>query len=425
MPDRRYPLAILAFSFAACADRPEQPEAPSVFSHARLIDAFPARQLGDRWERVCDGGRSDGLVANVGLVGYQRGSRYDLVPDGTFPGSASAASLTPAAFGFELDCVEPIDDAENTDGCLGDAPLVRIDSVDYRGSVGHDVIVLVDQAATLADSDPTDLRLAAARQLGRAIDPRDRFAIMGFGAELEGGRGLVVPCAAALGRAVEAGLDACFGVDRDVWDGPLGVERLVADTAGTSNLWQAIGIAYDYLAARAGSGTSEIVVLGDGDACSSCDASAEVLARIAADLERGAAPARIHFVQWQASDEAGRDPTRVEVACLTGGHYAYINNFEFDPDDYLFEVALTAVLDDVRLAIAGTWQFALTVPDLASDTSDAGLFALSGSLLVRSASGLVASDEAFAFASGSDALEVGSAIHDALSVWDHRPTIGR
>lgn len=76
----------------------------------------------------------------------------------------------------------------------------------------------------------------------------------------------------------------------------------------------------------------------------------------------------MHFVQFESKGYRGRDERQVEAACLTGGHYQFINNVDMlllSPSG--FQESLNAAIDNVRFALMGFWQLAIDAPGLASD----------------------------------------------------------
>lgn len=318
----------------------------------------------------------------------------------SFIATRAPASVTPtidaSTLSLEVGCIDP---ANGPGECVAPgANLERVDFVD-RGTAGREVIVLVDQSGSISGlvddqdhregpspnipanfgdvaSDRTALRLAAARRLARSLSPGDRVRFFGFNEE------------------------GVSEVDEGRLDGLTGTAH------GRSNLWLAVETAYDALAAATGPAT--IVVLTDGfDTCNGelrrpCTAPCvtadypALLARLEADQQIGRRVA-IEVIQFEAVGYPGQDPRLIEAACVSGGHYRYLDSDgrDFGTRTQMFEAAV----DNVVAGLGGHWQVAAAVPGYGA-VAAGHAYAVDGTVTLLPGSKLVA-------AASTSALDVG------------------
>ncbi|MCC6621138.1 MAG: VWA domain-containing protein [Deltaproteobacteria bacterium] len=436
---------------------------------------------------AADTGPATGIITNTVLVSTQpktndsTGPReqdlsirpLDVVETRTVNGSLSDDINLSAAgnIGFQFDCIDPQPQPNpSAGGCQGAVPSAQLDTVEYVAhtesrSESHNVILLLDQSGSIGGivdpdennlenqdtkfdppnnfgdlaSDKFSLRLAAARTFADSLNEDDRLGVIGFGEKLNNGSGFKVPCADAAGLDVQAGLAACFGRNRDLWRASTGIDSLRGDALGRSNLWRAVQTAYDFLAAQpASSSSNHIVVLTDGpDTCvngeniTSCASACstvtheQVLARIQADRQNpNAKRIQVHFIQFESLGYDGRDPRQVEAACLSGGHYQYINTNDFPREQLAtLQESFDQAFLNVRFALMGHWALAAEVPAFAQSTPaptgtpPGSMYGLSGALVVRTSSNMVSTDRQFPFGIGQG---VGA---ENAPGWDRRPTV--
>ena len=233
------------------------------------------------------------------------------------------------------------------------------------------------------------------------------------------------------------------------------------DTAkmGRSNLWTAVDRAYSYLSGEV-QGTlattvadparsRHIVVIGDGpDTCdsksstyASCETSgrcgdtdlADIITRIEADIDNpNRDPVTIHFVQFESQGYRGRDPRQVEVSCLTGGHYQFINSETMSKNQTTnLQQALNQAVMNVRHSLMGYWQMAHKVPVLsengkmnAGGTPPGSLFTLAGILQVNEEMNLLPNNAQVRTEVQTYGVGLGKGAKDAPN-WDRRPTLGK
>jgi hypothetical protein len=208
---------------------------------------------------------------------------------------------------------------------------------------------------------------------------------------------------------------------------------------GRSNLWRAVEVSYDFLAGQAElrpRETYHIVVLTDGpDTCAVSDDFGAcqfecssvnqemILDRVNVDLADLKGPRiKIHFIQFESKGHQGRDPRQVEVACVTGGHYQFVNSVEgfASKQTGVFIEALKTALYNVRYSLMGNWHFSGDVPlwsNSNTGTSPGSMYALSGIFTIKDKSQFSAPFDKQSFDVGK-----GVGAKDATK-WDRRPTL--
>jgi hypothetical protein len=203
-------------------------------------------------------------------------------------------------------------------------------------------------------------------------------------------------------------------------------------------MWQAVDIAYNFLRAKNDRQRSNhIIVLTDGpDTCAgenrlTCTTPCttadyqQLLDKLETDAnDPNAAPIHIHFVQFEAVGYPGRDPRQVEVSCVTGGHYQFLNSNSFSRTQTdAFREAFDTAVANVRYALMGHWELAAAVPTYASNAGGGAgvpaghLYGLQGALTLNTSSNMVATQELVTFGVGQ-----GMGAPSATN-WDRRPTI--
>jgi hypothetical protein len=228
---------------------------------------------------------------------------------------------------------------------------------------------------------------------------------------------------------------------------------------GRSNLWTALDRAYSYLSGDVqgsmtttvadASRSNHIIVIGDGpDTCdaksasyASCETSGrcgdtdltDIISRIDADIDDpNKNPIMIHFVQFESQGYRGRDPRQVEVSCLSGGHYQFINSETMAKAQTTnLQQALNQAVMNVRHSLMGYWQFAHKVPVLAENskmnnggTPPGSLFTFAGILNVNEDMNLLPNNAAVRVVVQPYGVGRGQGAKDAPN-WDRRPTIGK
>ncbi|MGM0577581.1 MAG: vWA domain-containing protein [Myxococcota bacterium] len=460
-----------------------------LFDDVQVVSAYPAVENNDgEWVRQCGGGDPEGFLFNVSYISTARDTQTsenegefdrdnsirpgDIVDFQTVePPSGDGIRLaTTSTIDIDVDCVEPLPDG-SLGSCQGSATSLDLQNSEYlevaeRRGQGQNVLLLIDQSGSMAGlvndgtftesvapdipdnfgqhaSDRTNLRLTAAKRFIRTLNSEDRLGVLAFG---EGLDGFEVPCANPDFDALETRekLDACFGSNRELWIPPSGsgldgLDGLGSGQTGRANLWQAVDLAYDFLAERDDRNhPNHIVVVTDGpDTCTlsrdytTCEQAcssvtfANVRDKVVTDLqEPNALPIHIHFVQFESPGYEGRDPRQMEIACESLGHYQFINSNSFSATQLAaFQQALEQAMLNVRNVLTGWWQIAAASEGFKSQsaqptgTPKGSMYALSGTFTVRASSNLVDTDEPFAFGVGQ-----GAGAGEA-SQWDRRPTV--
>jgi len=445
------------------------------FSQLQIVGSYPGRKQADgSWERMCGTGAADGLITNVVFQSTQRrdssGADLDLsirprdviqtrIVDGE---SADDINLSnPGNMRLDLGCINPVG---STGSCEGAVASATLDRVTYEAntpdrSAGHNVMVLIDQSGSITGlvrdltfkeardvpdfppnflevaSDRNNLRLSVAKRLLRTLNSGDRPGVLAFNET----NGLTVPCSLSV-QDVQQDLDTCFGArNRDIW--LEGIDNLPGKTGGRSNLWLAVKTAYDYLRSKNDRQRSNhIIVLTDGPdtcagenrlgcqtPCTSADFAA-LSDQVETDHNDPNAPKiHVHFVQFESLGYPGRDARQVELSCVSGGHYQYINSNQFSRvQTQTFQDALDRAVTNVRYALMGHWALASSVPIYASNAGGGAgvpagnLYGLEGQLVVKREANLTSSGLELTFPFG---YGVSPNPGESIPNWDRRPTV--
>ncbi len=298
-------------------------------------------------------------------------------------------------------------------------------------------------------SDLTGQRVVAVRDFLMKLNPAEKAIVFQYG-ENTGTQAKVV-CYDALGNTSEADLrERCYSTDRDLVLGehvignkrfPPELDQLVnfPDRAGRSPLWAAVADVYDFMKARKDTEIRHILVVNDGP--DTCEATSpdyrpyigakfqgvcstvgyeDFRTRVLADLQDPMVPrVHIHFVQFQAHGSLDHDPRQQEMACLTGGHYQFINSIK--PVELLLgndwtplQQALLEAVQRVRYSLVGTWRMALDLPDLKGTLSRGAEYSLEGTITMVGAGETLTATDQFLY------LRVGDQSAESLGSVDRR-----
>ena len=159
-------------------------------------------------------------------------------------GDLIRAGLTPANFSFRHIAAELLDRPGHV-VATGTAAVSDVDVLAGRNAADLALVLLFDSSGSMSDSDPSYLRVEAARQLLRLLAPTDGAALMDFGATGED-----TPVTRLL---------TPLSHDQQAWEA--GLQQITA--SGGTPLYAAVSEALDYLSAQA-SGGGTVVVLSDG-----------------------------------------------------------------------------------------------------------------------------------------------------------------
>ncbi|GMV43954.1 MAG: hypothetical protein AMXMBFR64_56700 [Myxococcales bacterium] len=331
------------------------------------------------------------------------------------PGKA----INPSIFALSLGCVEAYPDqtAEcDSEVRVSDPSASIVDVVFERRSESREhpvaVAILVDHSESMIGfgnqdrkevrqgfpdpgkrSDPTHARYRAASEgLIRVLNPSDRLIAWYFNED-----GVKLACNAPnlelAGDAVQQER-ACFGTRHewvggtvDVKDPTKGVTGAFTDLGqgailakGRSPLWAAVDHAWDFLMANATSSDGalprQIVVISDSP--DTCDPKSPSFLpdepcpthldyetfRSKVEALPMAQRIPISFVQFQSYGYPHQDGAQMEVACLTGGVYKWINRLDYADVSSDFERDLQRALQAIRYTFGGVWRVYVDVPSL-------------------------------------------------------------
>ncbi len=473
-------LAACAVSLVACDSTATIYVTSAQFSQLQVLSAYPAqKQANGSWERVCGTGPADGIMTNVVFQSTQRGDSTsadvdldlsirprDVIQTRVVDGaSADDINLSnPGNLAVNLGCINP---ANLSGTCQGAVASATLDAVRYAENTtgrdkSHNVMILIDQSGSnnglVQDvtykeqrsittfpenfrdvaSDRDNVRTSVARRLLRTLNSSDQPGVLAFGEQ----NGLVVPCALAV-QDVQADLQACFGArNRGIWDDQeKGLDSLPGKIGGRSNMWLAVKTAYDFLKAKNDRQRSNhIVVLTDGpDTCAgenrtTCETPcstadfATLSDQIESDHNDPNAPKiHVHFIQFEALGYPGRDARQVELSCVSGGHYQFINSNQFSRvQTQPFQDALDRAVTNVRYALMGHWELSSSVPVYASNAGGGAgvpagnLYGLEGQIVVRRSANLTQSGLELTFPFG---FGISPNPGENNPSWDRRPTV--
>jgi hypothetical protein len=386
-------------------------------------------------------------------------------------------------FSVTIDCMDPLPDGSGAPnnacsgakGGINDAVLFNSFQRDKRSQTrddalknGHNIMLIVDQSGstqglvdkdTLREGDPqvvganiptnfgqiasdqANLRHTAVKSFIRTLNKEDRVGVLAFGEGLPGNH-LTVPCASdqKLGN-VDDDLELCFGRNHALWTDEGGISSLGGGKNGRANLWQAVERAYQFLVERADLvRTNHIIIVTDGpdtctfsadftecqSPCSTTDYD-DVIAQVQANLTNpNGVPIHVHFVQFESKGYAGRDTRQIELACLTEGHYQYINTNDLSDSQTDARLQpMEQAMANVRHSLMGVWQFAINSAAFSSNSAPplgtpmGSLYAVSGTIDVLGTAKITSNGQnkpvAFGVGLGDGAT--------SAPAWDRRPTI--
>lgn len=329
------------------------------------------------------------------------------------PGKAINAGI----FGLALSCIEGFPDktsnCETDDGLPNpNATLEDVDFVRRTDSRKQPVAVavLMDHSESMIGfgnqdrkevkqgfvepgkfSDPTHARYKAASEgLIRYLNPSDRLIAWYFNED-----GVKLACNAPnleqAGDAIQQER-ACFGTRHEWVAGAtdssgnavegafteLGKGTIIA--RGRTPLWAAVDHAWDFLIANAkgsdGDLPRHIVVVTDSpDTCNPKSPDFLPDEPCATHLDYDTFKQKVEavpmaqripvtFVQFQSYGYPQQDAAQMEIACLTGGVYKWINRLDYADDSNDFERDLQGALQVIRYTLGGVWRAFVKVPSL-------------------------------------------------------------
>ena len=284
-----------------------------------------------------------------------------------------------------------------------------------------------DATGKTVATDPNNARQAAAVDFIEKLNANDQLVVFGY-QEQEDEEDFRVLCTqspkaptgelAGEPEYVRKALN-CFGVNRDIVTEE--VRAAYGREDGRTPLWSAVQAAYDFLQRDDVEApyNRHIVVIGDGpDTCNE-DADefirwgVKIEGQPAGAMERsqcssvsytelrehveggqsdpGAIPVHIHFVQLEARAYPERDARQQEMACLTDGHYFFINSrdLRLGEGHNELQLALIEAMSRIRYAITGYWTlrattaaFDVTSPTTPGYLAPGSVFGVGGTLTI-------------------------------------------
>ncbi len=401
----------------------------------------------------------DALQLNVifrGFPGASGTNDHSFKPGDTIYGRViDPAEITPDLFQLWADCMEPCPDGDlfacGTNASLGELSVDDVSFFGYHwpkatntkkvavvvlfdmsGSMnglamqfapyweeplhGATASFLVDPQATA--TDPKNARYTALESFMKSLNKDDALLVIPFN---ETSIDIACEIAGAPEPDWPLKLEHCFGTDRSYLlvdqDGTAknALDELKGNERGRTPLWTAVRTAYEILETHpvaAKYDLRHILVIGDGpDTCAEstdlsqctgeCTAYHTSFNEVREQVEAEPVEERIpvHFVQMAAKGYPDRDPRQQEIACLTGGQYAFVNTLDI-PDSKLPDV-LGQVVKRIRYSFRGYWRLRSPMGPLpsAKELDSGWLYAISGSGKVLPGPGglLVNHSDGFAF----------------------------
>ena len=135
-----------------------------------------------------------------------------------------------------------------------------------------------------------------------------------------------------------------------------------------------------------------------------------MLARVEADQADASGPrVAVHVVQFESLGYRGPDARQQAVACASGGTYQFIPSRSLPTNaTSFFSSALDDAVMTARFALQGRWEVGGPLPAYQSTATAAGVeHALSGTLTLRAAAQLAATDQTFPVAPAYSSVVVG------------------
>ena len=327
--------------------------------------------------------------------------------------------VTSDRFEFSLDCLEPYPD-DNLYECSDEEAIKgsvleefsvdfhRYDQEEADNASNLAVVIMIDMSGSMVGwvdrggredhwegfsgitgiffenaTDLASVRFAAVESLISTLNDDDLLIVVAFKEN-----SIKVICKSPTGLTDAKELwEECFGTKREFVIGPTDdtnpdsqsvLDSFTGDEEGRTPLWSALNWVYDKMREPGDKSQDadlrHILVITDGpDTCGestdlnqcsgkclmTSDSHASFLAKLDQDPDQ---VIPVHFVQMQAKGYPERDPRQMEVACLTGGHYAFINTSDITPES-LLEV-MHQTLRRIRFTFRGYWRFHLAVGEV-------------------------------------------------------------
>lgn len=245
-------------------------------------------------------------------------------------------------------------------------------------------------------SDSSDLRIAAVKSFLDLLNEDDPTIAFAFNEVI--GVDIVCNVPGLAQPSNEEKGERCYTTDRPLLKGgdglPSALDNLKGDGAGRSNLWNGVKTAFEYLQ-TANQESRHVVVITDGpDTCdpasdtyqhcfdfssqnpseqaqSPCAKSkkySEARSAVQAYLDQGNRDMHVSFIHFQSKGYPDQDPRMQEIACMTGGHYIFINNNQIASNSDTRKDAILEAVARIRYTFGGYWGLITDVPDFTNTT---------------------------------------------------------
>lgn len=328
----------------------------------KCMEPYPDVDLGK--EAKCQG--AENPVSNIAPNGLWYSSYFSKSKSGYYPRTFEHKDLLGVAI--------LIDQSGSMKGFIDkktgqEANEKKIDKTDFQ-SYGSDVL---------------NHRLGAVITFLKSLNPTEKSIVFQFGEGVStSGEAKVVCYNPDNKKEIELRAD-CYGTKRELVLGtedgkiPSQLKSLETDLSGRTPLWAAVMDVYDFMSKVKNTEVRHVIVIGDGpDTCHETSPHynkfmgdtpcanfgyEDFKARVLADLgDANAKKVHVSFIQFQSYGYRERDPRQQEIACLTGGHYIFVNTEDIaDELDQAHQEALERAMMRLRYALTGSWAVALQV----------------------------------------------------------------
>ena len=234
-------------------------------------------------------------------------------------------------------------------------------------------------------SDSKGLRISAARELIENLNKNDAVAVFSFNEETTSALEPVCGVPGVDAESEEFLLDNCYTANKAYALEAMKQYKGLGKESGRSNLWTAVNEAYAYLKKKPQT-VRHIVVLTDGpDTCDSespwfqhCFESntgdtnpiktqtgcgvPDAFNALKQNIEDSYSKAKtththISFVHFQSKAYPAMDPYMQSIACLSDGHYQFINNNQLSAENIAAkQKAFSDAIKRIRLTMGGYWN---------------------------------------------------------------------
>jgi hypothetical protein len=270
-------------------------------------------------------------------------------------------------------------------------------------------------------SDPGVARVTAVKQFLTSLDDSDKTIVFVFGEypldKTQPVTKAKVLCFDAKGNTAEEELrKRCFSTDRSLVlskhvvgsnteEAELDKLQKLPETGSRAPLWSAVKDVYEFMRDKADTDVRHIIVIDDGPdtcdpsspyfipyigntkqlSCSDGTKFTDFRDEVLNDIEQaGKSKVAISFIQFQSFGYKDRDPRQMEIACLTGGHYIFLNTLEPNRlQQTELEDAFKDAILKLRYALIGSWSLYFKLPNEFYELHKGNIYSLRGEIKLR------------------------------------------